>query len=315
MSFATVRALVIAGALASVGCQPVASPVTQLAEGEINITGIAVDEFSLYFIKSDGQVKGIPLDGGDAAPLTTGELVDPRHIALGADFVYLGTSGGTLARVPKGSGDVEALLAGQPAIKGLAADTTHVYFASGDQLRKMALVDQEETSLAASAIEDGTLVKNGGALYWVDGSPGSVRTVQADAVGAAEPGIVQTGAKVTAVDGNFIYWAATDTEDPQLPYDTLYRKRHDGSESCRIARSQAEIFKIVSDEDNVYWTSKDGSVSTAPPECDSTPFVFSFLSDGDDEAVFLAQDAAYVYYARSKTGTIWARPKGSLVTQ
>jgi hypothetical protein len=317
MTFAPARALIVAGSLALAGCGQLEAPVIPLAQGETNISGLAVDEFSLYFIKNDGAIKRVPLDGGPAEPLAVSDLVDPRHIAIDGDHVYLGTTNGTVARVPRAGGEVETLLAGQPKIMGLTVELSRVYFAAGNAVRRLDLAaGDEETALAQSAVVDGTLTKSAGSLYWVgelDEDTSGILSVPAGASGPVEPAVVQPTGGAFGVDGSFLYWAATNVEDPKLPNDTLYRKRQDGSETCEIARADGQIYRIVGDEDNVYWTTLDGAVSTAPTDCGATPFVFSFLSEGEGESVFLAQDAVNVYYARSKTGSIWSRPKASIV--
>jgi hypothetical protein len=316
MSRTIVSALVIAGALASFGCQEVVPPSTALVEDEPSITGVAVDAFSLYFIKQDGSVKSVALDGGPAVELATEKIADPTHIALDENFVYVGTMAGTVARVPKTAGAVQTLIEGQPDIRGLAVDQTHVYFAAGD-VRRMSLADfAEEAPLAPGPIGAGTLVHDAGYLYWSGGSTsGAVQAVHVAGGDVQSMGVLQSGIGAVGVDGSHIYWGATDLEDPQVPLDTLRRMGHDGSGECEVVSDQGHIFRVVADEKNVYWTSlREGAVSTAPSHCDAIPDRFSYVRDGEDEQVFLAQDVATIYYARSKTGTISARPKQSIVT-
>jgi hypothetical protein len=300
-------ALVVAGALASFGCQPVESPTVPLVTDEYFITGIAVDEFSLYFIKQDGSLKSVPLDGGPTRELATG-ITDPRHIVLSEDAVYLGTSLGTVAWGPKAGGAAEPLIEGEPDIMGLAVDKTHVYFTAGDRIQAVSLADAVQEALVEDQIYPDTLAQSGGFLHW-SGGPAYSSVQRVSVAGGTVASLAVAPSRIVAIgaDPSFVYWSRID---PELGVGTLSRALPDGADERVIATDQAEIFRIVGDQDNVYWSSHvDGSLSMAPTDGGAQPYAFSF---GPSGPVFLAQDEAFLYYARYEAGNIYARPKTSL---
>lgn len=300
------------------GCQAPASPAAVLVADEYGITGIAVDDFNVYFTKKDGTLKSVPIDGGAVRELSYG-IVDPIQIAHDADDLFIRTSTGQIARVPKGGGNLVPLVEGGPDIQELTLDPADLYFSSGNtrsiqRLSKAAgAAGTDEGEAPEVLVEDadgpGPLVYQGGDVYFGVGSAsGAVRRVSVGG-GNVYP-VVEKSGKVTDVfaDGSFVAWAtsATPGADDDEPSGAVTLARPDGSDPRPIATGQTGLFQVLHDESHVYWSSTTGDISAAPVDGNSAPFV---LSSGPQGPLFLAQDALFLYSARFEAGTILVRPK------
>lgn len=292
------------------GCGDVVPPVAVLVEGEYGISGIAVDESSVYFIKKDGTLKSVSIDGGPAEEIASG-ITDPRQIAVDQTDVYWATSTGTIARTAKrGGASAEPLIENSIDLGEIALDPTHLYFTvSGNNgfvrrisktggeteplLENVSDPEQEDTGLA--------LAHHGGFLYWVQNSAevSALRRMAIDGTGLTPLSATAPTAQAVAADPSFVYWTSFGD-------GTVTRASPDGSDVRIVAYDQPQLFKVLGDGANVYWSSLDGSIATVPVSGGAEPFV---LSTGPKGPVFLAQDEGFLYSARFETGTILVRPK------
>lgn len=303
--------------LGGLGCSgPAVSPASFLVEDEIGINGLAVDDFDVYFIRRDGHLKKVSLDGGKAIELVSG-IDNPMAIALDKDAVYWATSGGAIGSIPKKGGDAASLVDGKPGLVGpasLALGQKNVYFASAGSMGVQAVPKEGGapvsvfgggvTSTGGSFAFDG-----GGFLYAMNGQ-GELLGIATDGTSSAVIADQQTGTTRIAADSSFVYWVNPTPPgfDPtsEQAQGKVLRAKPDGSDLLEVAVNQKDPFQIAGDEKNIYWTSTSGSVSMAPVEGNTDPFV---MSSGPAGEIYLALDKTTLYWARAEGGTITALPK------
>lgn len=284
------------------GCQDPVSPAAVLVEDELFITGITVDESNVYFIRQEGIVKRVSIDGGPPTEIASG-ITDPRHIGVDNTHVYWATSTGTIARAFKTGGDPEILLEGEPDLREMVVDNVAVYFTSGSD-KAVRRLEKDQNALETLIVEDegvlGPLAQQGGILYWSTLLENSTIKKMLATGGSASPLVGGQGAVTTvSADPSFVYWGSQGD-------GKITRLRPDGTDLTTVAVGQERVEKVIGDGKNVYWSSNDGSIATAPVDGTAEPFV---LSTGPEGLTFLAQDEGYLYSARYETGTILVRPK------
>ena len=290
-----------------VGCGDAAPPVTVLVEGEYGISGIAVDDSSVYFIKKDGTLKSVSIDGGRAEELATG-IADPRQVVVDQTDVYWTTSTGTIARTAKkGGASAEPLVEGLPDLREIALDNASLYFTleSPGALRRISKSGTKDELLAeAETVEEaekaGPLAHHAGILFWANQRAESgVHKMTVSGTSVTSLADAQAKTVSIAADPSFVYWA-------NFGDGTVARASADGSDVKVIAYDQPLLYKVLGDGSNVYWSSLDGSIATVPVSGEAEPFV---LSTGPEGPTFLAQTDGFLYSARFETGTILVRPK------
>ncbi len=289
------------------GCGDAVPPVSVLVEDEYGISGIAVDEGSVYFIKKDGTLKSVSIDGGPAEEIASG-ITDPRQIAVDATDVYWATSTGTIARTAKkGGASAEPVVEGLSDLREMVLDNASVYFTVAEpgalhRIPKSGATDEllAEATEIEQAEKAGPLAHHAGILFWANQRAESgIHKMTVSGSGVVSLADAQPQTVSIAADPSFVYWA-------NFGDGTVTRASVDGSDVRVIAYDQPELYKVIGDGTNAYWSSLDGSIATVPVEGEAEPFV---MSTGPAGPTFLAQDEGFLYSARFEAGTIIVRPK------
>lgn len=239
-------------------------------------SSIAVDEAYVYWTNlgsletpTDGSVMKVPLDGGPATILASGQYA-ASAIAVDADRVYW-VSYNSVYSVPLGGGAVVPLYeASVPVeITGLAVDATAVYWHRGSPIHQ-ALSGGAPVAMAANVGQGpGSLALDATNVYWTVGQQpcdtnlceannGAVVMKVSKTGGAPETlaSFETPGYPVTqlAVDATHIYWTSAHE---------LQRMSIDGGPVESLASNQGSPHAMVLSTTDVYWAS--GAVGDEPP--------------------------------------------------
>jgi hypothetical protein len=202
--------------------------------------GIAVDSTNVYWTVSGGDVRKIPIGGGSASSVVSGEL-DPRGIALSSSKLFWSLTGNP--------GEAGPLNVGK--IRSANLDGTNKMDLATGQAYPLAIVAtaSEIIWVATGTYSYGNCTQQDGKVMKVSKSGGSVTTL-ADA---------QACPVRLAVDGNSVYWTNMGTYSG-LDYEyngAVMRVPIAGGVPTAIAPAGDLVvspYGIAVDATNVYWT-------------------------------------------------------------
>jgi hypothetical protein len=240
-----------------------------LAMGEDAPRGIAIDDTSVYFARSQfGEIVRVPKTGG-AIDVLAAHQDFPEGVALRDGTLYWTTSGTTLSGaltslVPGGATTTLAAQLANPA--GLFVDATHVYWVDQEsrgsgpgQVLRVARVGGAPEVLASGIATPFAVVVRDGRVFWsANDSVGALDLGGPATVLAAR----QFFARGIAVDEGFVYWADAGA-------GTVNKTPVRGGTITTIASGESSPMGVAVDDSCVYWTSSglnDGSgmVKRAP---------------------------------------------------
>lgn len=181
-------------------------------------SGVAVANGDVYWVTSTEPLKPsqlwrVSVNGGTPAAVALADELSPRggayFIAAAADGVYAGFHMGGVLRLPL-DGAPPIYFPSRGPTKGIASDTTNVYFAAADTLTALPKGGGEATNLAPGGNPMGVAVDET-SVYFNDNTPtGRVLKVQ-KAGGATAVIADQQGAPhAIAVDAASVYWNCID---------------------------------------------------------------------------------------------------------
>jgi hypothetical protein len=323
------KGLLFAGGLAAIGCSNgTVAPGAALVTGQIGVTGIAVDDFYMYWTIGD-SVKRVSLDGGEPVTLVSGQRA-PTSVTLDTANIYWTTGDGTVTTAPK-SGGTGISLAQEPGmIRGFGIDDTSVYWTTDSDegaVRKVPKAGGTTVTLASNRTNPGGLALVPATVYWSDETSGG-SLVQMPTDGSAAPTAVASVAEGTTYgvgsDTANVYWtdnvvptactptvtttspSTAVTSTTPAPNGSVNAAALDGSAVRVLASALVFPTVVLGDAVNAYWTASDGSVNLVP--VDGSGAVVQ-LGQGAPGAVSLALDAVNVYWANSNDGSLMAMPK------
>jgi sugar lactone lactonase YvrE len=186
-----------------------------LAMFQNGVNALAIDDTSVYWTNYAGSVVTTPLGGGTVA--TIGGGLSPWGLAVGSGTVYWVsyvntnyTSLNLYARPPDGGavatmGSVSNL--GNPQRRGVATDSTYVYF-SGEYLYRVPIAGGTVTTIAMSPIWPNDIAVDDQNVYWTAGASNWGMVARAPLAGGATTTLAtnQPYPGGIAVDGTSVYW-------------------------------------------------------------------------------------------------------------
>ena len=306
--------------------------VTSLASGLVNPGAIVVNGSGIFF-ESGVSIFGLPLSGGSARILATGQT-GLEGLAVDGSRVYWTTWATMDPRVdplldrvmalPIAGGEPVVLAAGIHEPLDVAVDATHVYWTAGGAsdgvVMGVPLAGGAPATLSSGQVYPGAIAVDPDFVYWVNGTT----TMSPPQDNAALMKVAKTGgtpvklatAPVTAlvsriaVDSTSVYWSLTGFDAGTL-IGTITRVPLDGSAPILLASDQNWPGDIAVDSEAVYWANggecigSNGSIMKLP------------LAGGSPVALAcdqfcpmgLATDATHVYWTDAYVGAVLATTK------
>ncbi|GAB4190131.1 MAG: hypothetical protein OHK0022_02720 [Roseiflexaceae bacterium] len=274
-----------------------ARPVA-LAVGQASPRTLATTAESVYWVTSGAGnlINRLPKAGGDAQTLVT-EPGGVRGIAADTSGLYW-TSAGAVRRLPPG-GEPAILAGGQSSPGALAIDEESVYWMNQDgTVNRVSKSGGSSTPLASG--QDGlaiTLAVDGSDLFWV--SRGVVTRVPKN--GGATVALAQLDARLTwrlALDGNNIYLAGYPEPNSGATEGVLLRLPKAGGATEQLYKGPERPLAVAVAGGQVYWSTEAGMIYRSPTSGGGPVLVVA----GQDIPGSLAADQDGVYWANNKGG-------------
>jgi hypothetical protein len=286
-------------------------PMTEIASGEIELSGIAVDANNVYWsLNLTGEIRKAPVSGGPPTTLLTiptppaaGGIADIGALSIDATSAYW-TDGHAILSAPLTGGPITTVFAG-----GIGYLCNPVLF--GGSLHYCSTDDSSGTFYRVPVTGGSTT--NLGAL----GNSARLFTVSTEGVFAAvtdiylipaaglPPNTLPTdlvsltfGPSAITTDSTSIYWA-TDTIS-KAPKSGVPA----GSSPATLASGQGSVSGMVADGANLYWTDWERATVKSVPTAGGS---VTTLWVGANSAHALAIDGTNLY-AAYQSGSVFQIP-------
>lgn len=187
---------------------PGGSPIV-LASGLSNLTGLAVDNFSAYWLENDnpGTVNKASINGGGAVTVLASNRLSLAAIATDGINVYWleNTLPASIFRVPVGGGAISQVTFNLPASTGLAVDSTSLYWLEGTSVRKMPKAGGAIATIGTATAQ--SIATDGVRLFFTNSAANNIRTMPV--AGGALSTLHTAAPSLTgvAVDATSVYWS------------------------------------------------------------------------------------------------------------
>jgi sugar lactone lactonase YvrE len=214
---------------------------------------LAVDATSVYWSTYAGNILSVPLAGGAAKTLATGQS-EPEDIAVAADGVYwVNYTGGTVMKASLAGGDATAVLSGQSYPSGIVVDASNVYFAgTGIGVRKISHSGGTVTPLATgTGVHPWKLALGATNVYWAD--TGAVMSVPLGGGSYLTLSSGLPGTRDVATNGVYAFAANPGTSANSHTDGSVTRVPIGGGATTVLASAQAMPYSIAADATSVYW--------------------------------------------------------------
>jgi len=289
-----------------------------LATGQINPSGIAVDDAGIYWTNySDGgTVVKLSLDGGTPTILAT-EQHCPNDVAVrsGQLFWTNNVPSGSVMTEPTAGGTPTPIATGQGSPDLLAVDDANVYWTNTEDAGSVVLSHRNGGAPVTLATEQDAptgIAVYDGSVYWTDyGAGGSLMTVSASGGGIPETLVpAQVFPFGIAVDATGAYWASQgNVGSSGSIYFEPSKSFNPGQTSAYVivlATNQDVPTRIALDESYVYWTNAgtgltDGSIFKVLRAKPSKPIT---LATSQGSPFGIAVDATSVYWTDFDSGAV-----------
>jgi hypothetical protein len=233
---------------------PLGGGTPQSVYADNQATVLAVDATNLVWLHLNDQIDSRPLSGG--TPTILASPAGVLDIALDGGWVYYGTSGGVLARVPEDGSASPVTMESGKAPASLAVDGTDVYFAasSGDVLSVPVGAQNVTASPFASNASAVAVATDATTVYWATANG----LVYGQAKNASTSTLLGSAASIATnlvTDGVSLYFGTTTGEIERLAVS--------GGTPLTVATQQSSTLKFVAvDATSVYWVSSSWVRST-----------------------------------------------------
>jgi hypothetical protein len=285
---------------AASSCQPVV-----LATGQNSPEGLAVDDTSVYWTTSDGNVMKVSIDGGSPTTLASGQRA-PSGIAIDANNVYWvnSISLGQVMAVPIVGGTPRVLAEHQGRPRKLAVDGGQLYWTNSGTGAVMTLpVTGGTPVLLASGQGTPVAIAVGSRmLYWSSIGQGAIRAMSLDALEIKTLVEDQDAVALSLIDGT-VYWANLELEEE----GSKVFKLEGATEPPTALAASPSPYSVVADPFHVYWT----DVATGTIRRVSVRGGEGIVIASDQTSPLeLALDGVYVYWIDATVdGSIMKRVK------
>lgn len=229
-----------------------ASPQTYFADNTATI--LFADATRLVWLDLNTKINSRLLSGGAVTSLVTTSGILAMYVDSG--FVYYGTSGGVVARVPTDGSTGPTTITSVTSPRALVADATNVYVASISGNIETAPASGQNviaTTFATGASTE-VLAIDGTNVYWLDGSGDVVSHAKASST-MTTLASKQAIATNLVTDGTSLFWGSTDGSIRELSVT--------GGKPLVIASGEAQVASFAIDATTVYWTTPDHVRSTS----------------------------------------------------
>jgi hypothetical protein len=277
--------------------------VSVLAPNQKTPWGIAVDGASVFWLaEGDGSVYSVPVGGGTAEPIATGQN-GPVQIALDGEYVFWTNfqGGGSVRRMKKDGTDLTTLAqaSGPWALAVGAAGDNYVYWTntSDGSLRRIVKPGGHPVVLLTGESSPRGIAVDGTHMYWTTSGGGQVRRANLD---GTAPETLVTGQNYplgVALDDTWVYWTEVGAgyaldACSQANGRIVRAKKSDGSDLMTVADNQACPLNLVVQNGLVHWTNTGTVTGGASYNYDGT--VQSAAVDGTNpKLIATGQDRPY----------------------
>ncbi len=199
-----------------------------------------------------------------------------------------------------------AIVTGQVDPEGLAANSSHLYWADGaaGTIWEANLDGTSPHIIVTSQRGQAGLAVTPSHIYWANDGGGGDRagTIWTASLDGGNPHVIVTGQTLpagVAADASHVYWA-DDGLNQMSGLGTISEASPDGTGAQTIVDGLDDLHGVAVDASHLYWASTDGTVTQAGLDGTSPRTIAS----DQNEPWGVASDASHVYWASEDDGTV-----------
>ena len=213
--------------------------------------GLAVNDTSVYWSTTSGKIMTVPLAGGSATTLATGQN-QPEDIAVGTDGVYwVNYFGATVMKMPLSGGDAIAIASGQGSPSGIAVDASSVYWANGSIMKTSHDGGTVTPVVSGTGVSAWSLAVSSANVYWIGSGTVMTAPLSGGTFSTLSSGLAR--ANDIAIDGTNAYAASSGTSANSYTDGTVTKVPLGGGATIILAKDQASPNSVAADGTSVYW--------------------------------------------------------------
>jgi hypothetical protein len=241
------------------------------AAATARLAGTGAPAGHLYWANDAGTISEVPLAGGPATTLVTGQN-GPVGVAVDSSHIYWADNGaGTIDETNRdGTGGVTTLVTGQNYPVTVAVDSSHIYWANylAGTINEAPLAGGPATTLVSGQTHPQGVAVYGSYLYWANACNANCQydtgTIQRAPLAGGTATTLVTGLfdpTGIAVNSSHLYW--TDA-------GTINQAPRAGGTATTLVTGQGDPFGIAVDGSHLYWANWNGSGTIDQANLDGT---------------------------------------------